>query len=339
MRVWQQITTIHKILVINFDSIAECDCFLVYDYLTLMFITSFCLLLVASICGNSQNVSFAANKSCINVLTACMGWLNGTTFILLWMMSAYFDWFSLYNKSTLAFFSDWRVYVAVFIGGAGIYLTRQNYIVNHGNVSAINFSILSSLAVMPALTSFLDPLLGFENTLLISYSNEIEPFILSAVIMLICTLFFAGKKKQSKNGIKSYGLLLALSTSLSLSAYINSKLIQTYQPFMTSAFISLIISIPFVVVALINKETQHFYQIGARKCTLILLSGFVVAPLNIIASAIVAVELSTIYKRVSQVIAGAIIDIKAGRRHILTKRDIFLITSLIVISLYLSLRN
>ena len=125
------------------------------------------------------------------------------------------------------------------------YSIRQNYIINHGNVSAINFSILSSLALIPIMTAMLDPLFGFENTLLISYSNKMEPFLLSATIMIICALFFAGKKSQRKSGIKSYGLLIALSVSLSLSAYTSSKLIQTYHPFMTSTFVSLSVSMPF----------------------------------------------------------------------------------------------
>lgn len=313
--------------------------FILSVYVTSMFIISFCLLLIASLCGNNQNVSFAANKPCINILTTCMGWLNGIAFLILWVASNSFGWFSHYDASALSLLTDWRAYTSVLIGIVGIYFTRQNYIINHGNVSAINFSILSSLALIPIMTAIFDPIFGFENTLLISYSNKMEPFLLSATIMVICALFFAGKKSQSKSGIKSYGLLIALSLSLSLSAYTSSKLIQTYQPFMTSAFVSLSVSIPFLVIALLNNEIRSFSQMGVRSGAAILLSGGVVAPLNITASAIIPVELSTIYKRVSQVLSGAIIDIKAGRSHVLTRRDAFLILSLIAITLYLSLRN
>jgi len=157
-------------------------------------------------------------------------------------------------KGKLDFLIDWRFILYIILELIGMFTLNLNYINNKKNHTAINVGIFTTVLLTPIIVYFLDGLLGFNDTIKVSYfSNLTNILIFTAVYSIISLLYFYPKIKNKH--VKNPIMILITTISLLLSFYIEVKLLQTYKfnVFIYAVFETLL-SIIYFTDAIRDKE-------------------------------------------------------------------------------------
>lgn len=230
------------------------------------------------------------------------------------------------NKElNVSFLIDYRYYFYLFFELVGMFLLNVSYQKNKENFLIVNFSMFTTVLITPILVLFLDPLLGFEKTMKVDlFKNN---FILISYIGIVFILMISYFKDKIKFGlIKSPVIILITVISLLLSFYIDVKILQTYEfNFLIPAVFEFGLSLLYLIVGFRKKEKLEFKfnikeGIIYSVFTIIFISGMT----------ILSVELAVLFRRISLIISGVLMDNKKIKR-----KDLLIILSICGIGIFL----
>lgn len=148
---------------------------------------------------NFKKISF--NLEVKNVLTFSLHFTGFLISIIIFLISINFNLSSPIIKENIVLLQDWRFYIIILSEILGAWLFRKNYEVNGDNLTAINFALFLSLALVPMYSYFFSDLLGFDKTIMIGYQSPLEFYIFTGLILLSVVVFFFDKLKGKINNI------------------------------------------------------------------------------------------------------------------------------------------
>jgi hypothetical protein len=227
---------------------------------------------------------------------------------------------------------DPRYYLAVVFECVGFWLAIKNYAVNGNNLTAINFSLLFSLVFIPLLAYFANDFFGFDNTLRVTYASSVEFFVFIGIMLICVVLFFVDKLKAKINHV---GYLIALPCVLSMCMFLTSKLMQTYDPFLTYAFVTSAMLCSASVMIVKYKESVHWHIIDKKRLMKMLSLVAIAIPLSGILVQLLAVEFITLVKRMAQIIVSYLMDKHYGNHSHVHTKDKYLILVIVVLGSWL----
>jgi hypothetical protein len=272
----------------------------------------------------------AMNDEIKNLMLSTLALTGGIVSLSIYIAVKYINDNSHKIEDDLLILQDYKFYLALISEFLGIYLSRRNYSENGDNMSYINFALFSSLVIVPIYAYFLTGPLGFENTLSINYQSSYEfiYFVLSMALLMV--IFFFDKIKNNKiNNIK---ILLLLPLVLSNSMFLTGKLMQEYNGFLAYGLIVILLSIIFLSFVIKNKEYKKFKKEEHKKPLIyLIITWALVIPLNTIAIKLLAIELVTLLKRISQVISGVLLDYLYKNKNNLNNKDYMVILLIFII--------
>lgn len=296
-----------------------------------MFAIGFLCMFTLSFFEGNNMKKIAKDDSIKNIMMTSLVLIGFCSALIAYLITTYSQGITSlkYDKEIL---TDYRFYVALLSEMVGFYVTRKNYSDNGDNIAVINFTLFLSLVLVPLYAYFLTDLLGFKDTIKINYENGFEFFLFISFMLLLSFLFFFDKIKTNK--IKNIKILIILPLILSNSMFMTGKLMQEYNAFYTYAMISLFLSFFFLFFAIKGKEYKNFKKAKHQRDLMIIVTTWSIAiPLNAIAIKFLAIELVTLLKRVSQVIAGVILDKIYKNKNILKKKDYIIIILIFTIGI------
>ena len=220
-------------------------------------------------------------------------------------------------------------YIALLSEIIGISLGRKNYEVNSCNMKAINISLLFSLSIVPIYAFFFSDLYGFDKTLKVNYQSDFEFIIFVAGMTLLTILYFYDKVKGKINNIY---YLIPYPFVLSNSMFVTSSLMQQYNAFFVYGVIVLNLSMVYLTISLLKKEYKELNREHAKLSAFLFLGWAIAIPANTFAIKILAVEFVNILKRLSQILAGAIMDKIYQNKNTYHAKDKYIILSMFAFS-------
>jgi hypothetical protein len=198
-------------------------------------------------------------------------------------------------------------------------IARINYDVNRGNMVAINMAVFMSLPIIIIITYFLSPILGFDNTIMLNYQDISEMWLFVIISTVLCLLFFYGKVN---NEIKSLPLIIINPLSLSVTLFISTKLMQTYDSYLVFGSFGIILFTTFITAAIYKKEYKQVKKEHHKDLAMTIVVAAIITMANVAAVKILATEFISLVKRLSQIISGYILGVMNGKESPLSKVDI-----------------
>lgn len=196
-------------------------------------------------------------------------------------------------------------YIALLSEIIGIILARKNYEVNSCNMTAINFSLFFSLAIVPIYSFFFSDLYGFGDNLKVNYQSNTEFVMFVSGMTLLTILYFFDKVKGKINSIY---WLIPYPLVLSNSMFVTSSLMQQYNGFFVYGSIVLSLSFVFLFLSIRKREFKNITKEHLKLSVFLFLGWTIAIPANTFAVKILAVEFVNILKRLCQIITGTILD-------------------------------
>ena len=283
-----------------------------------MFAIGFLLLFCLSFCEN-YNMRVAGNSDIRNVYTFFITFSGAVISLIIFLLLSYYNStiLEVYNKN-IGIIYDPRFQITIVLEMFGIWLARKNHKVNKNNITAINFSLFFSLALVPIFAFLGDSILGFENTLKIGYKSNLEFVLFVSFMTLLTILYFIDKLK---NEINNKLLLVLFPIVLSSTMFLSGKLMQTYESFFTTFLITFSVSIFYFLLALYKKEFSVLNREHTKPLMIICSSWMIALPMNTLAVKILAIEFVTLLKRMAQLIVGIILDKKYNKSKKIKLKD------------------
>lgn len=290
-----------------------------------------CMFALAFFEANNMK-KIAGDDSIKNLMMSALVVTGFISTIIAYMVTTYTEGQLTSLNKDMEILKDYRFYLALTSEFFGMYISRKNYKDNGDNIAVINFSLFLSLVLVPIYAYFLTDLWGFNNTIKINYESGFEFCIFIVAMFLLSFLFFFDKIKNNK--IKNIKTLIILPLILSNSMFMTGKLMQEYNAFFAYGMISLFLSLFFVFLTIKGKEYKNFKKEKHQRNLIIVISTWSIAiPLNAIAIKLLAIELITLLKRISQVISGVILDKIYKNESSLKKKDYVIIALIFVVGL------
>lgn len=230
-------------------------------------------------------------------------------------------------------FSDWRLYIGIIAEIIGVSLSRKNYEVNGGNMTAISFALFLSLVIVPVFSFLFTDFFNFKQSVSVNYHSiwEFLSFVCTSLILVIT--FFIDKLKTKITNIK---LLFSLPIVLSISMFFTSKMMQIYPGVLYYALIGFVLLIFFLIAAIKNNEIRNYNKTYIKDTLIVSGVSMIILPLNLIVIKLLAVEFLILVKRVAQIINAVILDkIHKNNNHLCLKdKIVILLICLLGFSLY-----
>jgi uncharacterized membrane protein YdcZ (DUF606 family) len=202
-------------------------------------------------------------------------------------------------------FSDWRLYAGILAEIIGVWLSRKNYEVNGGNMTAISFALFLSLVIVPIFSFLFTDLFCFKSSVSIKYQTVWE-FIAFVLVSLILVVTFFIDKLNSK--INNVGLLFSLPIVLSTSMFFTSKMMQVYPGVLYYGLIGFALLSFFFIAAIRSNELSNYNKSHIKDTLIVSGVSVVILPLNLIVIKLLAVEFLILVKRVAQILNAVILD-------------------------------
>lgn len=224
--------------------------------------------------------------------------------------------------------ADYKMYVCIVLEYIGLVAMRKNYVVNGNNVTAINFSMFMSLALVPIISYFCSDYLGFSDTIKINYESPAEFWLFTGSLTALVFVYFVDKLKGH---INNWFYLLFTPIVLSNTMYLSTKLMQANNPYVVSTVICMTNLIVLICICLSKKEYREIKKAHIKPLVKIFFGGTVVYPMNTIIVQLIAVEFITLLKRIAQIITGTITDKLYGNKNTVNKKDALAILAMLII--------
>lgn len=242
----------------------------------------------------------------------------GATISLLIFLYSYFFLDANFNA-----IYDYRLYIAALLEVLGISIALKNFQHNGNNLKLINFSLILSLILVPIFSYIGFKINFFEGNITFNYDSPLDFIIFISILCLLIGLFFIDKVKEKQ--INKPLLFCLYPLALSATMYFATSLIQIYDGFLVYSFNIFCVSFTFFIISFLKKELKTINRDDLKQIRLISLIWVIAVPLNIIAIKLVAVELITTFKRISQIIVGILLDLHYKHKHKFSKKDFFII--------------
>lgn len=230
-------------------------------------------------------------------------------------------------------FSDWRLYAGILAEIIGVWLSRKNYEVNGGNITAISFALFLSLVIVPIFSFLFTDIFAFKSSVSVKYHSVWEFIIFVVVSLILVIIFFIDKFKRKINNI---GLLFSLPIVLSTSMFFTSKMMQVYPGVLYYGLIGFALLTFFFIAAIRSNELNNYNKSHIKDTLIVSGVSIVILPLNLIVIKLLAVEFLILFKRVGQIINAVILDkIYKNDNHLCLKDKIVIfLICLLGFSLY-----
>jgi hypothetical protein len=231
----------------------------------------------------------------------------------------------------------WILFLLLFIENI---IYKKILAKNNQNNRIIMPFLLLTIPLVFLFGFFLDPYLGFQNTIQIEKLNNINNVILYSILFLIpISIYLFSILKQKKLNGKIYLFFLILIYSFSI--YLEAKNSQIFSPFVLFFLMEFFLFITYFFIAFLNKQKESFSLfLNELKTQTKHNKTFLITNILILISYLVyyyafilfAVEFFVILRRISQIISGVIID-----KKMFTFFESFLIISmlLLIMSIYI----
>jgi hypothetical protein len=293
----------------------------------IMLAISLSILLLSSLI-RSLNFKSIANLAPIkNIATAAL--ILGSVVVALGLCSILVDQETL-SRNLTNLSTDYKLYMCIVFEYLGLLSMRKNYAVNGNNVTAINFCMFFSLALVPIISYYGSDILGFGDTLKVNYESQTEFWMFTGSLTVLVFIYFADKLKGH---INNWFYLLVTPLILSNTMFLSTKLMQANNPYI----VALLVSIPNLVIStftfLAKKEYQSLNKTHLKPLAKIFLGSTVVLPLSTIIVQLIAVEFITLLARIAQIVSGAMVDVMYGNRNTINNKDLIVILAMLAIGL------
>lgn len=248
--------------------------------------------------------SIASISSCI--VAAMLAWFVGVT-----------------ANDVTAILLDPRLYPTLAVELAAFYFARKNYAVNGEDMTSIKCALLLSLLFVPVISFVLTPLLGFEQSINLTYNSPVEMLGVLGVVSIFLLAYFYDKRVGK---VKSWLYLILTPISLSFSMFFSVKMFQTHNGYSVMALVSLFNCLVFGLMAIPYLRAKK--TLSPRSALASVGCGVLIVPFNVIAVSTIAVEFVTLLKRLSQVIVGIVFDVVYHRKVTISGKDAALVVIL-----------
>lgn len=234
----------------------------------------------------------------------------------------------------ITFLYDWRFYLFIVLEISGMYYLNVAYQKNKDNFTIINVGIFSTIFFIPVLYLFVDPILGFKNSINNEYFKQPENIVIYLTTVVILTVIYFYDKIQNKT-VKSPTVLIITIILLLMSFYVEIKLLQEYKySFLIYASFSFAISIIYIIVALRLKERTKIPKKEWIITIKYAIYYYIFGVIYMFALTYISAVMGVFYRRVSQIISGLILDKKNHKI-----KDYVVIILLILLGLYISFQQ
>jgi hypothetical protein len=295
-----------------------------------MLALSFSMLLIMSLVGSLSFKSITTDLIKLQNLATCAMVLGNVTAGLI--LCALFVDQQVLVTTLINLSVDYRIYLCVTLECVGLIAMRQNYLKNGNNVTAINFCMFFSLALVPILSYFASDALGFADTIKVNYRSQSELWLFTGILTTLVFVYFYDK---IKGHINDWFYLLLTPLILSNTMFISSKLMQTYNPYVVGTFIFIITLFIYAGACLLKAEHKCLARTHVIPLTRIFIGGTLTYPLNVTVVQIIAVEFIVLLKRTSQIISGVVTDKIYGNKNTVNKKDVVVIALVLATGLSL----
>jgi hypothetical protein len=233
------------------------------------------------------------------------------------------------NGDNLTIFLDWKLYAALSINSLSFFIIRKNYEINGENITAIQFSMFSSLILVIIISYFFSGFLGFNDALNIKYTSINQMLLFLSIYLILIVVFFWGKFKNQN--IPSMNLLIVMSIMASLSSFFNTKMMQIYNGYLMYTLLSISSLLLFSSMILYKKEHKKIKSIDKKNALTIMASWGALSPIYIFVNTVMPVEFLAIFKRTLSIVSGFIWDkfLSTSSKSNLNLKD-FIVIGLII---------
>ncbi|MCG8312010.1 MAG: hypothetical protein MI976_02235 [Pseudomonadales bacterium] len=235
------------------------------------------------------------------------------------------------TPTTYSFFSDYTFYLWFLSEFSAFFCFRKATLHNVGNYVTVSFAVFSTTYMVPMVAYLYDQIFQYENSIRTPYSSFLEAVGVSVFLFLGTLAYFYDKIQTQVKGKK---WMIMLSFSLINTIYFSTKLVQSYDGFLVYGFITLLMSVQFLLISLINKEPVNPKRIFSCGNLVKSLSWTPVVLFDVLAMQYLAVEFVAIFRRTNQILSGMTIDyFFAKKKRIPSLKDGFVIAVLISFAL------
>lgn len=242
--------------------------------------------------------------------------------------------------NNFSFLMDFKFYLTQIVGTTFMILQIKSRKANENNLTVCYFVNFATIAIIPLVSMIAYYLFEFNNTIEISYDNQYNIYILSAILLILSGIFYADKMKNKS--VNNIGLLFAVFIIGAFSSVLGVKMIQEYHPIsymMVSTFSNIII---FSIVLLFKERKKIDRPIDSlmnnkNLYAALCISYCLTMILNMIIATNLASEHYAIIKSVGIIFANYGYTYYMEKVNLFNRRDSFILTLIIITLLYFTI--